>query len=226
MPDIIGNSIFLMDNGEIPSAYQKVEYIYSTQTSRGNGPTIDTGFSPSPDMKIECGYYATGETGGAWGTLFGGSYGDAAKILKVLRKDQTNALLGQVVNEYTDQPAEAPDGFSAGNHVAILDALNAILTLDGISTELSMEPLEETPYHICLLAHNVNASGKGYWFINPAGPTIRIKYLKIFKNNHIVQYLVACKRRSDNSVGMYDRVTNTFFRNPGSGSLTAGANIN
>ena len=49
--------------------------------------------------------------------------------------------------------------------------------------------------------------------------------VKISNNAEIVRNYVPAKRNSDNVIGMYDKVTNTFFTNQGSGTFIAGPEI-
>ena len=45
---------------------------------------------------------------------------------------------------------------------------------------------------------------------------------RIFDNDVLVQYLIPARHDSDNEIGMYDLVSNTFFTNSGTGEFTAG----
>lgn len=56
-------------------------------------------------------------------------------------------------------------------------------------------------------------------------------YGKIYKfalniNNILVRNMIPARRNSDNVLGMYDTVTNTFFTNSGSGTFIAGPTLN
>ena len=53
----------------------------------------------------------------------------------------------------------------------------------------------------------------------------KIYYSKLYNNNILVFDGVPCYRKSDNEIGMYDLVSNTFFTNAGTGTFTAGAEI-
>ena len=50
--------------------------------------------------------------------------------------------------------------------------------------------------------------------------------VKFYKNGDMVFNGIPAKRNSDNVVGMYDTVTDTFFTNAGTGTFTAGPEIN
>nr|DAJ75853.1 MAG TPA: hypothetical protein [Caudoviricetes sp.] len=52
----------------------------------------------------------------------------------------------------------------------------------------------------------------------------KIYYLKVSKDNEIVKYYIPCKN-SNNEIGMYDLVTNTFFGNSGTGTFVAGNEV-
>lgn len=52
-----------------------------------------------------------------------------------------------------------------------------------------------------------------------------MKYYKIFNNNIIVRDFIPCYRKSDNEIGLYDLVTNTFFTNQGTGTFLKGNDI-
>ena len=53
----------------------------------------------------------------------------------------------------------------------------------------------------------------------------KIYYSKLYNNNILVFDGVPCYRKSDNEIGMYDLVSNTFFTNAGTGTFTAGTEI-
>lgn len=46
--------------------------------------------------------------------------------------------------------------------------------------------------------------------------------LKLWENNVLIQNLIPARRDSDNVLGMYDTVSDTFFTNNGTGAFTAG----
>lgn len=54
----------------------------------------------------------------------------------------------------------------------------------------------------------------------------RYYYVRVFdKTNSIIFNGVPCYRKSDNEVGMYDLISQTFFTNASSGTYTAGPNV-
>ena len=54
----------------------------------------------------------------------------------------------------------------------------------------------------------------------------KIYYFKwLNSNNELVLDLVPCYRKSDNEIGMYDLVYDTFYTNQGSGTFTKGSDV-
>lgn len=47
-------------------------------------------------------------------------------------------------------------------------------------------------------------------------------YLKVFEDDNLIKNFIPVIRKSDNAVCMYDKVSNTFFTNIGTGNFTAG----
>ena len=51
----------------------------------------------------------------------------------------------------------------------------------------------------------------------------KLYYFKIYVEDVLVRDFIPCYRNSDNVVGMYDLVSNTFFVNQGTGTFTKGS---
>ena len=56
-------------------------------------------------------------------------------------------------------------------------------------------------------------------------PYPKLYRLTLYENNIIVHNYIPCYRKSDNEVGLYDIITNTFLTKSGTGSFVAGPNI-
>jgi hypothetical protein len=49
---------------------------------------------------------------------------------------------------------------------------------------------------------------------------------KIYDNtNHLMRDFIPARRKSDNVLGLYDIITNTFYINSGTGTFVAGPNL-
>ena len=55
--------------------------------------------------------------------------------------------------------------------------------------------------------------------------SIKFYYCKIFNNDILVRDYIPVKRKSDDEICMYDKVTNQFFTNQGTGNFIAGPEI-
>ena len=53
----------------------------------------------------------------------------------------------------------------------------------------------------------------------------KIYYLRFWNGNALVRNFVPCFRKSDNVIGLYDTVSETFYTNAGTGVFTKGTNI-
>lgn len=53
----------------------------------------------------------------------------------------------------------------------------------------------------------------------------KIKYYIQKRNGEEIVHLIPCYRKSDNEIGMYDTVTQTFYTNQGSGTFTKGNDV-
>ena len=54
------------------------------------------------------------------------------------------------------------------------------------------------------------------------GGSLKIYTFKIWTNNTLVRDYIPCFRLSDGTVGLYDKVSDTFFENAGSGNFLKG----
>lgn len=54
---------------------------------------------------------------------------------------------------------------------------------------------------------------------------VGFKYFKIFDGDIIKREMYPCYRKSDNTIGMFDKVSNRFFTNTGSGTLVVGSDV-
>lgn len=76
--------------------------------------------------------------------------------------------------------------------------------------------------HIMLFATSYNTNDNIEFM---AGNGFRVYSAYVKKNNKYVKKVIPCRRKSDNVLGMYDTVTNTFYTNRGTGTFIAGPDV-
>ena len=185
---------------ELPSEYQRVEYLESTGTQ-----WIDTGIIPTTETVSQI-------------------------KLKVLQSNGYNIYgyyIGQNVSYrffltnsrfYFDFPdksrAQSISGTGVINEIYELELGNRYiknLLNDNYYVKLSPSSFE------CSNSLKLNNSGvstafaKVYWY-----------YVKIYEEDIPVRNLIPCYRRSDSKPGMYDTVSGTFYTNSGTGEFILG----
>lgn len=80
-------------------------------------------------------------------------------------------------------------------------------------TDTRSLPLTDYPIYLC--------SWNNAYFYHG-----RIYGCKIWKKNRLIRDFVPARRKSDGAIGLYDKITDTFYGNTGSGSFIAGAVVN
>lgn len=56
-------------------------------------------------------------------------------------------------------------------------------------------------------------------------PKLIIYSWKFYQDNVLIRDFIPCYRKSDNEIGLYDLVTETFYTNKGTGTFLKGNNI-
>ncbi len=195
---------------KLPSEYQEVEYIESTGTQY-----IDTGHVVQEYDELELAYQLT----------------SLEKLLDkvIVGCNRDNSSKGQLWVETYNQINRWYARFGSSNSVnaeSTTDQYEGILKLKKESLEINgktiltplFEGLPTTPLNIFgakVLADNNELMGA----------YVRISYLKITRNSEIIRHFIPCYRKSDNVIGMYDTVTDTFYTNQGTGTLLKGKNL-
>lgn len=201
---IYGNSV----QGKLPSEYQQVEYIESTGTQY-----IDTGINVNTttsryETKINPNLVS--DTRGIFGTRNHISSNLSSMnvfiINGVFRLDWLTGAGNYNVNNISSNTEYT---------ISITRGLATINNVDYTSEETTSVNSSYTFY-----IGNFNNAGSAY----SNGFSGKIYYSKLYNNNILVFDGIPCYRKSDNEIGMYDLVTNTFFTNAGTGVFLKGSN--
>ena len=185
------------EQGILPEQYQQVEYIESTGTQY-----INTNYTPveNDDINIE----KVKKTG--TGCLF--SAGNSTNQLILLASSSTNYYwkyfaAGNATAFFTEELSNFSTISIANGSISINNVVKASSTYAGtVDTTIQ-------------LFRRVN--GESY-------ATASIGRFTITNGNKTKLDLIPCYRISDNEVGMYDLVSNTFYTNAGTGTFNKGNN--
>lgn len=198
-------------NSGLPNGYKKLQYLEAD-----GAQAINIGLLLSGDnYKIETKYYMDLANKNA-NALFGAQYLNpllafySDKIFCYGDSSQTatnRSHTGLAVNTITEVSATFNNGTVTVNIDGNTISYNAV-------TNFKAEHFQSYPM---------------YLFTNNNGGTInsqnfkgKLYYWKISQGNTLLHNMVPAKRYSDDVLGMYDTVTNTFFTNVGTGLFTAG----
>lgn len=187
----------------LPSTYQQVEYIESTGSAY-----IDTGIIPNTNTKIDISFELI--TKGNYGIIFGG-------------EDAYNSNGFHLYNTSGNFDISFGARYSASTipfelntkYKFVMDKTG--FTLNSTSGTFETNTISTT-YSIYLFAVHRATN------VTETNALKRIYYCKLYNNGTLVRDMIPCYRVSDNVIGMYDLVSNTFFTNAGSGAFTKGNN--
>ena len=187
----------------IPVAYQEVEYIENSST----GPYIDLGIKFTNLTKSHLKVMPKMTT---WDVIYG---------MNEWSDTQDYRLFNYSNQFYFDLPG----GSGSGNRI-----------MGGSFAPNAVKEIEVGNFYVKniwessnIISGNTVGTFTASWTTRLNGTsksTNRRYWVKVRENNTLVRDLYACYRKSDNVVGMYDKVSKTFFTNSGSGSFTKGPN--
>lgn len=206
--------IGLYENGEynanaiIPSEYQQLAYLRSTGTQY-----IDTGIKPSGNDRISMTAQFTSINTTGSDTAFG-----------VRDSINVNAFaFGAVgVDGGFFEITYGTNGFTSGGTM-VSDTVRHNFAIDAgkgyVDNEVCNDYTTRTfncNYNVYVFARN-----QGGAMQEGTGSNIKVYGYRHYKNGTLAAHLVPCKRKSDNVLGMYDLVSNTFLTNAGTGEFSA-----
>ena len=184
----------------VPSEYIELEYIEATGTQ-----WIDTGIIPDVSTVSQIGITMSGTTRNV---VYGYAYGNVNHPDYRLINDQNKIGLQIGFTLLTGEAGSFANNtyyeFEIGNRYVKDLQTDLVIVSDTAVSDVIIEGSLKV-----FRGYGGQSSGKIY-------------FLKIFQNGSLVRNLVPARRVSDDALGMYDTVTNTFFTNAGTGDFTAG----
>lgn len=192
------------DDYPVPEGYTELEYIQGV-----GAQYIDTGFQPNQDTRAVCDFELM-TTPSSQAVMFGErpTWGQGQFLLTYTG--------GTFRSDYGTQNTSFPASIQAvGRHT--IDKNKSVSTLDGTIVSAIAETFSsDRSIYICALHDNSTA----HLF-----SMMRVYSFKLYDNGTLVRDLVPCKVDASGAVGMWDKVSQTFYANAGSESFVAGPDI-
>lgn len=179
----------------LPASYTRLSYIESSGTQY-----IDTGFVPNQDTRVACEfeYTTAGYVFGAENAYRSNSFDFYTRL----------AVYNATSTVFTALSTSAKHSVDFNKNVVSVDGSTKVtFTYASFSSGLP------------LFLFAVNSGGNGI-----EGIIGKIYSCQIYNNGTMVRDYVPC-RKNDGVVGMYDFITNKFYKNAGTGSFVAGAEV-
>jgi hypothetical protein len=211
--DSNGKSVEVWRNSDLPSAYQKIEYIYNTS---GGNQWIDTGVIPNSDTTIYVKYkplsYPSGNlTHGVFGIIYNTSTArvtyesDGTTYFGTGSSFSLGLITANTINEVI---YNAPGGKFYLNGVPKATKTNTFSAFSNKTMPLfALWAVQDNKY---------------YYDQN----TLYIYKFSVRQNNVLIRDMYPCYLKSDSqTVGMYDLIGGQFYGNSGTGIFYKGPDI-
>lgn len=207
------------DEEGLPDEYQEIEYLESSGTQYLN---INIRLSVAFGFDIK--FYAKSpvQTSSGYGAIFGGRNASGDHDYQL----STYGTFSGGIMRWGDATSAGSGGSMCDpgivrNTVQTCSLHNKVFTHTNGSSEIVKSDNTAAAADCYLFGINNNGT------FGQAGSGCRIYYIKFWtRENEKVRDLVPCRRKSDSVLGMYDKVDRIFFTNAGSGTFTAGPNVN
>lgn len=206
--------VWQKDTGGLPSEYQQIDYIYAPSQ---NGAYIDLGIQYAHGCTFEIGWVYTHSNIQIFGAT--DTAGSHRCLLTAHCSDSAgNWYYGTYNNQFLNiayPPNDTTIGklikqkavYKSGDNQGYIEDLDT-----GEKTSFTIQDYT-VPNNLYLLGQNYKGNYRG-------SGLKQISYFKYWDNNeNLLRDMIPCYRKSDNVIGMYDKVSNTFFTNAGTGTF-------
>lgn len=185
----------------LPEEYQQLEYIITDGFQ-----TIDTNYKPNNNTRIITKFqYASATTDKSqYNTLFGilsPSISDVAYNIRQFDYGYTRASYNTSRDITLDQSLN-------NSNLHVVDFNKNLLYLDGNLLKTFNEGVFQANTNLFIFndRKNIESTGK-------TGGKMKMYYFIIYENNNIIRNFIPCYRKSDNTIGLYDLINNSFYTN-------------
>lgn len=213
---ITSGETVLWQKQRIPQLYQAVEYI---STAQDQAAYIDLGITYDQGCTIEIEILYTTAA-----YYFGVFQADGKRARTEFRAGATSWNVGYSADHAVF--LHVPDLTAGESYVIKCIAANNGVRFENVTTgdiETS-KPSADVVQYTC--TENMYLLG---WNYKGAPRTMGTRTVKSFrywdKDDNLLRDMVPCYRRSDNVIGMFDLVSQTFFTNAGTGVFTVGEDV-
>lgn len=200
----------------LPEEYQQLEYIVSDGFQ-----TIDTNYKPNNNTRIITKFqYASATTDNSqYNILFGilrPSISDVAYSIRQFDYGYTRVSYNTSRDITLDQSLN-------NSNLHVVDFNKNLLYLDGNLLKTFNEGVFQANTNLFIFndRKNIESTGK-------TGGKMKMYYFIIYENNNIIRNFIPCYRKSDNTIGLYDVINNSFYTNSNTAFIkdfTKGDNI-
>lgn len=200
----------MIKTNKLPNAYQEVEYI-----SSNGGQYIDTGFIPDNNTAVEVKFKASTNTDNGW--VFGAREAADTKCFAVILHKGSYSYPQDIRSDYgTSTPLNYNSGINLTNNIVTVLKDKNVVYVNGVQRLTHTVQTFTCPVSMYLFKIN-SANGGNH------NSYTTMYYAKIWDSGTLIRYYIPCYRKSDNAIGMYDLVNNTFAE--GVGTFTKGNDV-
>lgn len=183
--------------------YEKIDYISSTgNVNNHSNPYIDTKCVLSSDFIFQISYMIIKEN---TAFMFGGRENYNTNDEFAASTDYLN--VGKSSRNYLRRKL---------NTKYILEATPSYYSVSGIKTIIDSK-FSKGKYPIWLFCTNTGGTG-----VYQPGDSVKIYYLKIYNDGILVRDFIPVRRKSDDKIGMLDKVENKFYTSPNGAEFIGG----
>lgn len=186
----------------LPEGYKPLLYIESTGTQY-----IDMGFKPNQNTRVVCDTVFLVSASAYW--LFGARNGNTDRTFGFLTYES------KYRSDFNTSTDEYLTGTQSGRFT--IDKNGNITKINGETAKTAAVGTFQCTHNLYLFANNSNGVVAGQ-------STAKIYSCQIYDNGTLVRDYIPVKFR-DGSVGLLDKITDTFYGNRGTGAFIAGPDI-
>ena len=208
---IEGTTLVISDDFTVN--YTQVEYIESSGTQY-----IDTGVKPTHNTSAKIEFSITKATSGQdYPKIYGCSSTSNGAFF--LQADTITNIFRTVSYQNIDgYRANATTTFSYGKKYEIVHSRNTLLIDGTFHTSVDLSAYN-SDINIFIFVLNSNGTPNAQYAY------AKLYSMKIYENEDLVRDFMPCYRKSDNVIGLYDKVNKQFYTNAGSGAFSKGDDV-